>query len=570
VLSVIALFVAVACDQPFVTDPARSDVPGAITISVSSASPTLAVGDTTHLTALVKDASGQVVPGAAVTWTSSMPTVAAVANDGALSAVGPGSTTITATSAGQSAAAPITVLGAGSAPPPTTGLKVKLLVNRFDGGTGSVLVSNAIPLPQGQLRAEALNTVRLFVRGVEQALHVEALEGRYKDGTMRSVMVQFNYPVESGAITEGELVIGSQRATSDIAKPAAARDLPLAAALPSDPNYLVATGLVGPTISADSIEMIGSSGRRYNDDFAKWADYHWTATADTWDPGYYYDRALVYYAAWARTGKAEYWYRGNRMAVAYRKGYLEPANYGASGHWSFVEGLSLHYWLTGAEASRRAVAGLALNFWNQLGAGGMPMAAWDLEGRIAGRGLQAYLFAHLLGITVADFGKTDTPMPATMEELLTRTLPKILAMQTADGAVRPASYCRESANFSTGILNDVLIQYHDNFSPDPRIVTWMRKSIDFFKTQWDPQAKAFRYISGPCPATGADPNSLAGDLNGLLINTFAWTYQQTRTPEYRDLADQVFEGVATNGYPAGDKQFNQEFADSYRYFGFRR
>ena len=88
----------------------------AITVSVPVASVSLApasasiyVGQTVQLTATPKDANGNPLTGRVVTWTSSNTGAATVNGSGLVSAVGAGTTTIIATSEGQSGTATITV-----------------------------------------------------------------------------------------------------------------------------------------------------------------------------------------------------------------------------------------------------------------------------------------------------------------------------------------------------------------------------------------------------------------------------------------------------------------------------
>ena len=78
-------------------------------VMVSLASPSISVGQTTQTSAVLKDAHGNVLQGRALTWASSNPLIASVAGDGMVSALGVGSTSITATSEGQSGSVLLTV-----------------------------------------------------------------------------------------------------------------------------------------------------------------------------------------------------------------------------------------------------------------------------------------------------------------------------------------------------------------------------------------------------------------------------------------------------------------------------
>jgi hypothetical protein len=72
-----------------------------------SGTTTLQAGATTQLTAVAKDASGATVD-SAITWSSSAPTLIAVAGDGLVTATHIASATITATAGGKSATATVT------------------------------------------------------------------------------------------------------------------------------------------------------------------------------------------------------------------------------------------------------------------------------------------------------------------------------------------------------------------------------------------------------------------------------------------------------------------------------
>jgi uncharacterized protein YjdB len=83
--------------------------PPVASVSVSLAANSIQTGQTTTATATLRDASGNILTGRAVTWSSSTPAVATVSSTGLVTGVGAGSATITATSEGQSGGATITV-----------------------------------------------------------------------------------------------------------------------------------------------------------------------------------------------------------------------------------------------------------------------------------------------------------------------------------------------------------------------------------------------------------------------------------------------------------------------------
>ena len=79
------------------------------TVTVTPTPLSMSVGQTTQLTATLKDAAGNVLNGRTVTWSSSNPGVATVSAPGMVTAVAAGTTTITATSEGKSGTAAVTI-----------------------------------------------------------------------------------------------------------------------------------------------------------------------------------------------------------------------------------------------------------------------------------------------------------------------------------------------------------------------------------------------------------------------------------------------------------------------------
>ncbi|MFN8668162.1 MAG: Ig-like domain-containing protein [Gemmatimonadaceae bacterium] len=83
--------------------------PPVATVTLDHATATLVPNETMQLTAITKDASGATLAGRAVTWTSSVASVATVSSNGLMTGVSKGTTTVTATSETKSASAVITV-----------------------------------------------------------------------------------------------------------------------------------------------------------------------------------------------------------------------------------------------------------------------------------------------------------------------------------------------------------------------------------------------------------------------------------------------------------------------------
>src|SRR5207249_522978 len=78
-------------------------------VTVSPTAPNMYAGGTVQLTATLKDASGNVLSGRALTWTTGNGAVGTVSASGLVTGVAVGAVTITATSEGQAGTAAVTV-----------------------------------------------------------------------------------------------------------------------------------------------------------------------------------------------------------------------------------------------------------------------------------------------------------------------------------------------------------------------------------------------------------------------------------------------------------------------------
>jgi hypothetical protein len=83
---------------------------------------------------------------------------------------------------------------------------IPMVVQRFDGSSGSVLVSSGVPLKSGAMYPADVtnNKGAVFVNGVEQTRHISALYGTFPNGSLRAVLVQFTYTIPSATAITAE------------------------------------------------------------------------------------------------------------------------------------------------------------------------------------------------------------------------------------------------------------------------------------------------------------------------------------------------------------------------------
>jgi hypothetical protein len=104
---VMGVGVAIGCSNDSSGAPAPTPV---ARVTVTLAMTSLATGSTTQATAVTADSLGTALTGRTVTWSSSAPTVATISSSGLVTAVAPGTASITATSEGKSGFATVTVI----------------------------------------------------------------------------------------------------------------------------------------------------------------------------------------------------------------------------------------------------------------------------------------------------------------------------------------------------------------------------------------------------------------------------------------------------------------------------
>jgi hypothetical protein len=440
-----------------------------------------------------------------------------------------------------------------------------LQIVRMDGGSGTALVSNGIPLPQG-LPPDSTTHFALVVAGREQPIHIEALAGRYPDGSARALLLQFRYPVNAGSPIPALLIAGPTvtRTTTDLPKTTVTGNIPAAVALPTSPSYLVSTEVVGQTVTRAAAPSSPAAFPTYETNFVTYGNQHWATEAGNWTYDYY-DRALIWYTWWVRTGDPEYWRRGTIDAVAYRQQYVEQmANYTMQPHNAQLEGLAVHYLLTGDEASRYAVGKVAYLFswmWTpyinctQCTSNG----GQYVEGRIQAR----TLMSHYLAWMIDAVGDTPTDWASVMATDVTN----ILSTQQPDGSYRFVNWEMAHSNYMTGMMHDALIKYYTYVQADTRIPPAIKKTLDWmWATQWDASAQAFKYLDVATSSGGTTPYP---DLNGLIVTGYGWYYQYSRDATYKTEGDAILAG-GNAAYLDGYKQFNQSYTQSYRYLFYRR
>ena len=117
----------------------QTSAPVVTTVTVTPASPSIAVGTNATLQATVTDAQGNVMSGQPINWSSDNTTAATVNANGVVTGIAAGAATITATCAGKSGTATVTVTSTPPPPPVVTTVTVA-------PSTASIVAGAATPL----------------------------------------------------------------------------------------------------------------------------------------------------------------------------------------------------------------------------------------------------------------------------------------------------------------------------------------------------------------------------------------------------------------------------------------
>lgn len=508
-------------------------------VDVRAPATTLNLASTVQAAADLYDAAGKRLTGS-VTWSSSRAAIAKVSPTGLITAVSAGSATIKAAAAGGvTGSLGITVTAA--APKPVATVNLNLATASLVVGQTSQVSAVGLDV-LGKILAGLTFTYtssNTAVATVTQAGKVTAL----KSGTA-------SISARSGG------KVGSAPLTVTATNPPPTTPPPT----PPPGNAAAALAKIGPTISTSAASALGGGYAKYDALWSQWEPTRFKLDGTAWD-GDYYDRVQLYYAQWIRTGNGSYKTRGDAMALDYRRKYLHANNYNTSAHWSQLDGVALHYWLTGDDSSRIAVGKAALSL---AGTALWPRNGQWTDARQQARALVAMLLAWQTNAPYAPSGG----WAKAIDDGLTAILPQ----QSADGGWRyPVNTCNLSLNYMGAMLSDALIRVYTQYRPDSRIPGAVRKTADFLWTQWRPNdaTPSFNYYEGKCSNQhGSGGPSGTADLTGIFVSTYAWMSAQDQS--YRTKSDAVFSATMKGLYPQGSKQFNQGFAFGWRALGYLR
>ncbi len=178
-------------------------------------------------------------------------------------------------------------------------------VVRNQEGEGHCLVSSGFPLPEGFVTEEIIKngTIRIEIQGKEIPANISALRGRHHDGTIRSVLIQFEYVLGHGDILPVQVIIGdSIRSFRDpeYIRPTFEIVNNNNVVVPIDPDYICST-----RITFQYLLPVGKGTKEEEKLFTLLAKDRFEFDLHGGTATYEHPRGLI--ALWARTGDIKYY-----------------------------------------------------------------------------------------------------------------------------------------------------------------------------------------------------------------------------------------------------------------------
>lgn len=336
--------------------------------------------------------------------------------------------------------------------------------------------------------------------------------------------------------------------------------------------------LMGPFVSVAAAKALGAVFTKYENDFVLYDEQQVlpcdpaVTNIDTFLNCNYYDRAMIYYVWWERTGDIKYKNRADAIVNRWIN-IIIGQNGGIVHHQAMMDGVALKWLIDATANAKTAVGKVGDNFAYHVTAdpSGYIGDPTRMDNRIQAYAIKSCLLAHLIAAPSTGCC-VGVPGGNNFANVLRTALNKILNTRDADGQWRGAK-CgtagRATHPFTVGLLWDSLIRYYEHFEADSRIPGAIQVSAEvMWQQDWIVAEQAFKYVAISCPGEGSP--TPAFDLNNLIVNGFAWTARRLNSQTWWTRADQIFAGCVNRNSPSSSaKHFNQSYSSSYRYVAWR-
>ena len=422
----------------------------------------------------------------------------------------------------------------------------------FDGGSGSYTVTNGVAFRPGDLTTAMLtaNKLRVFVGGVEQAVYVEALNGRHPDGSVKVVLIQF-IKTFSGALS-AEIRLGEVRQTSDISKQTL-KAAPDAWLFPTSSTFLCAASPFCQSITPMSNRPQGTFWDTWEQRFRSATPFQ----NEGWTP--IYDHAIavgplpdalifpttmpwmkMHYEFFAMTGEAFFLNRGCKFADIFLNQYANPNNW-AIGEEKMCASIdsTIHYWMTAIASSRDMALTAYANDARMFNISAAQMADRTYvnnHGRMHYNKLMNLVIGHHLQLSSVPSWESGATTWAAKALLL---VDSAITQQFSDGHNTWPDEVGGQQNWEVFQRDTAIIAYYNWVNHDSRIHDHILAGYNYINdTYWYPAQIGWSLADG----TGGI-GSIGPTLNGFGLEVLAWLYRQDGTAGFKTRGDEAVNGV---------------------------
>ncbi len=434
----------------------------------------------------------------------------------------------------------------------SSGLSIPAQIQRFDGGSGSTTITNGVAFRPGDLTTTMLTArqLRVFVGGVEQAVYVEALNGRHPDGSVKVVLIQFIKTFSTPL--SAEIRLGEVRPTNDIVKQTLNAS-PDAWLFPTNTAFLCAASPFWQPLTPMSNRPQGTYWDTWEQRFRNNAPFQ----NDGWTP--IYDNAIangplpgalifpttmpwmkMHYEFFAMTGEAFFLNRGCNFADIYINQYAQPNNWGIPEEFMCASiDAAIHYWMTGITTSRdMPLAAYATDprMFNISAAQMADRTYVNNHGRMHYNKLMNLVIGHHLQLSSVPSWEPSAPTWAAKAQLL---VDSAITQQFADGHNTWPDEAGGQQNWEVFQRDTAVIAYFNWVNADSRIHDHILAGYNYINnTYWFPAQIGWSLAD----ATGGT-GSIGPTLNGFGLEVLAWLYRRDGTLSFKTRGDDAVNGV---------------------------
>jgi hypothetical protein len=447
-------------------------------------------------------------------------------------------------------------------PPPGTGLA--LTAYRLASGSGGTVISAGVPLQPGQVQPGGVSGVGLWKNGAEVAASIEALEGRYADGSVIALLVQY----DAGAMTKGTGVGGYELRFTGSSVGRAARNAGAIKDVPDGVWQLPPTHFKAPVAAVwgplvPLSELPGGDVLTLTQQYKAISDARWAfeavsgaenGTNASFDKVEFYDSAydqtLNHFRYGAQAADITMHERALRKAAVVRDFWrVQPGQFIWYLQNRHIVGLhAAAYWWTGVSLYRTEFYKLAAN-----NAGNTVLQPQWIspsfsteEGRVLARNMGWALSLQMLGYTAPVGGFTPPQWLSTIAQ-------HELSSQTASGAWFEGA--GDAVNGQKQFMAALRVYYLALYMEyrgaawggpsDAAIQQAIVKNADFTKTTWDGGQRTWKYISTDGSADANQPNLALLDGSSQML-----AYRYTGNSSYQTQLQQAW-AMSAGAIPSG-------------------